>query len=118
MVLPVQCGATRFSGVTLDGLPRDWTRWHALRVEVRNPGATPFDLGILVREARRRIAYEERFNLELTLAAGETRSIALPLADIRRGPRERPLDMSRIGTIGIFCAGKERDFELLRVALE
>lgn len=118
LALPVHCGTARFSGVTLDGLPRDWRRWRELRVEVANPTDAPFDLGILVREARRRIAYDERFNIHLTLRARETRSIVLPLAEVMHGPRGRPLDLARVGTIGVFCAGKPRQFELLRVALQ
>lgn len=118
LALRVRCGTARFSGVTLEGLPRDWRAWHALRVDVSNPTDAPFELGIHVREAGRRMAYDERFNIHLPLRAREARSLVLPIADIRRGPRGKPLDIARVWSIGIFCAGDARDFELLRVALE
>ncbi len=118
MVLPVRCGRAQYSGVVIDGPPPDWTRWQALRIDVINPGAMPFDLGITVRELRRIVEYDERFNLHLSLAPGELRSIVLPLETVKHGPRGRPLDMERIGGIAVFCAGEQREFQLLRIALE
>lgn len=115
--LPVRCGTARFSGLTMEGLPRDWRDWRALQVEVRNPTDAPFELGIHVRGIGRKMAYDERFNTEVALRARETRAIVLPLSEISRGPRGAPLDLSRIWSIGIFCAGEAREFELLRVAL-
>lgn len=118
LVLPVRCGTARFSGVTLDGLPRDWRAWHSLQVLVANPTDAPFDLGIHVRGLGRRMAYDERFNTHLTLRAHETRNVVLPITEIIKGPRGEPLDPARIWSIGIFCAGEAREFELLRVALQ
>ena len=117
-VLPVQCGAARFSGVTIDGLHRDWRGWRALRVVVANPTNKPVDIGILVREARRRMAYDERFNLELSLDGGETRSLRIALPDIQRAPKGRSLDLARVGSMAIFCAGQAREFDLISAALE
>lgn len=116
--LPVHCGTARFSGLTMEGLPPDWRGWQALRVDVGNPTDAAFELGIHVRGVGRKMAYDERFNTHLMLRARETRRIVLPLDAVFRLPRAAPLDPARIWSIGIFCAGEAREFELLAVALQ
>jgi hypothetical protein len=46
--------------------------------------------------------YHDRFNRHFDLGAAERRTIRISLDDIRRGPRKRLMDMTRISNISLF----------------
>jgi VanZ family protein len=80
----------------------DWTGFGWLVLDVENPANEPLKLGVRVHDKSHNWQYHDRFNREFDLAAGERRSIRISLDDIRRGPRKRPMDMTRISNISLF----------------
>jgi VanZ family protein len=80
----------------------DWTGFGWLVLDVENPANEPLKLGVRVHDKSHNWQYHDRFNREFDLAASERRSIRISLDEIRRGPRNRPMDMTRISNISLF----------------
>jgi VanZ family protein len=80
----------------------DWTGFGWLVLDVENPANEPLKLGVRVHDKSHNWQYHDRFNREFDLPAGERRSIRISLDEIRRGPRNRPMDMTRISNISLF----------------
>jgi VanZ family protein len=80
----------------------DWTGYGWLVLDVENPANEPLKLGVRVHDKSHNWQYHDRFNREFDLPAGQRRSIRISLDEIRRGPRNRPMDMTRISNISLF----------------
>jgi hypothetical protein len=98
----------------------DWRAFKTLVVDVQNPASEPLTLGVRVHEIGHGAVYSDRFNQHFTLAAGERKKLRIDLADIRRAPRNRPMDMRRVSDITLFRAGDDgsRQLRLYGMRLE
>jgi hypothetical protein len=103
--LEVELGADEFPGVSFHEPVPDWRGYRTLIIDLENPDAEPLNLGVRVHDGRHRNAFNDRFNRHFDLAAGERRTLRIPLEDIRNGPRQRFMDMAHISDITLFRRG-------------
>lgn len=105
--LKVELDTTKYSGVTIRHLYRDWRGASQLRMSVYNDGVSPLDLHIRVHDKehiRGRQDYSDRFNAVRTLSPGWN-DLRFDMEDIRNAPKTRKLNIGNIGGIGIFVMG-------------
>ena len=98
----------------------DWTAYQTLVLDVQNPAAEPLNLGVRVHDRRHNRQFNDRFNRRFDLKAGERRTLRISLEDIRRGPRNRLLNLERISDITLFMGEKtgSRQLRIHAIRLE
>jgi VanZ family protein len=101
-VLNVEFGKEEFPGVSFHEPVPDWSRYKTLLIDVGNPDTTPLDLVVRVHDSAHTYTFNDRFNRNFLLAAGERRMLRIPLDDVRHGPRHRLMDMTHISDITLF----------------
>ena len=101
-------------GVSLHEPVPDWSRFQTLVIDVANPDPVDLSLTVRVHDQRHNKQFADRFNRSFALRAGERREIRIPLDDIRRGPRQRLMDMRHISDITLF-RGDNQGSRRLRV---
>jgi hypothetical protein len=95
---------------------QDWRRFHALTWSVYNPGES-FHLTIRIDDAAEPADFGSRFYRGMTVERGTNR-FELTIEEIRRGPRDRALDLSRVERLMLFVRqGPSRRFFLDDVRL-
>jgi hypothetical protein len=100
--LEVELVADQFPGVSFHEPVPDWRGYRTLIIDLANPDPEPLNLGVRVHDGMHRNAFNDRFNRRFELAAGERRTLRIPLEDIRKGPRQRLMDMAHISDITVF----------------
>ena len=110
--LEVELGADEFPGVSFHEPMPDWRQYRTLVIDVANPDIVPLDLVVRVHDRRHKHAYNDRFNRSFGMAAGERRTLRIPLEDIRHGPRQRLMDMAHISDITLFRDGHKGSRQL------
>jgi VanZ family protein len=109
-----------YAGVAFIEPSSDWRGYTTLVVEVTNPGPADLDINVRVHDRHHDQSHADRYNAHYSIAAGERRVIAAPLAAIERAPRGRAMDLAHIAGIVLFRAGDGGPpaFLLHRIALE
>ena len=81
----------------------DWGAYRALRFEVFSTLDREVDLTVRIDDeiAIRHPEFGERYQGEFTIGPGRN-DIEIPLDEVREGPRERPLDLTRIRQLLVF----------------
>lgn len=94
----------KFSTLTLDHFPRDWSSYRTLRMELYNDSDDRFGLYVRVHDIKHfpRSLYSDRFNATYLLQPGWN-SILISLDSIRNAPRSRSMDMKNIHQLMLFC---------------
>jgi hypothetical protein len=100
--LTVEFGDEEFPGVSFHEPVPDWSGYKTLLIDVRNPDTLPLELVVRVHDRRHTRAFSDRYNKSFQLAAGERRTLRIPLEDVRHGPRHRLMDMVNISDITLF----------------
>jgi hypothetical protein len=102
--LEVEFESQRWPGLSFFEPIPDWSRYKTLVIDVENPGEEVLHLGIRVHDSGRHRGrrYADRFNRNFDLAAGERKTLEIPLEDIRRGPRNRLMNMTQITDVTLF----------------
>lgn len=80
----------------------DWRGFREMLITVRNPGPSPATFVVRVNDSRHTYRYDDRFNQELEIAAGETRSYAIPMEKILKSPATRDMDLSQVTSVMVF----------------
>ncbi len=93
-----------YSGVRLDEPPGNWLGYHALELSLFSPDPGPITLSLRIHDAEHRNAYADRYNTIFEIGQGH-RTLRIALDDVRRGPRDRDLDLSRVCGLALFVAG-------------
>ena len=112
--LEVKFGPVEFPGVAFHEPVPDWRRYKILAIDVENPGDVQLRLGVRVHDRFHNRMYADRFNRNFDLAPKERRNLRILLEDIRRGPRDRLMDMANISDITLF-KGRAPGSDRLRV---
>jgi hypothetical protein len=97
--------ADEFPGLSFHEPVPDWRAFQTLVIDVENPAAEPFALGVRVHEIGHGREFTDRFNRHFEIAPRERRQLRIAIADIRAAPRERPMDMRRVSDITLFRTG-------------
>ena len=100
--LEVEFQADEFPGASLHEPVEDWSRYQTLVLDVENPDPLDLRLAVRVHDRGHNRRFVDRFNRTFDLRAGERREIRIPLEEIRRGPRNRLIDMRHISDITLF----------------
>jgi hypothetical protein len=110
--LEVKLVADEFPGVSFHEPVPDWRSYSTLIIDVANPDAETLNLVVRVHDRRHKHNFNDRFNRDYELAAGERRTLRIPLEDIRHGPRQRLMDMAHISDITLFRGSKSGSRQL------
>ncbi len=113
-VLAVDFLAADFPGLSFHEPVPDWRPYKALLIDVENPAAESLNLGVRVHDRRHNWQFNDRFNRQFELAAGERRLLRISLDDIHHGPRTRLMDMHQISDITLY-RGKPSGSRQVRV---
>lgn len=102
--LDVEFESQKFPGFSFFEPEPDWSRFKTLVIDVENPDDEVLYLGVRVHDAGRHRGrrFVDRFNRNFEIAAGERRTLRIPLEDIRRGPRNRLMNMAKISDVTLF----------------
>jgi VanZ family protein len=114
--LQVDFVADEFPGVAFHEPVPDWRQYKTLVIDLENPEVEALGLVVRVHDLKHIHMFHDRFNRSFTLAAGERRTLRIPLEDIRHGPRGRLMDMAHISDITLF-KGVPKGSRRLRVYL-
>ena len=104
--LDVEFVADDFPGVSFHEPVPDWSSYKVLSMDLENPGDEILHLGVRVHDLRHNRQFIDRFNRRVDLAARERRVLRIPLEDIRKGPRNRLIDLQQISDITLFRGEK------------
>ncbi|MEO8020125.1 MAG: VanZ family protein [Pseudomonadota bacterium] len=115
--LAVDLVAMDSPGVSFHEPVPDWRNFQTLLIDVANPAVEPLHLGVRVHDRQHKRIFSDRFNRRFELAAGERRTLIIPLEDVRHGPRERLMDMAHISDITLFRAERAGSQKLLVYSL-
>lgn len=106
-----------YPGIGFYGLPRNWSAYKTLTFRAAAAQKMPLNLYVLIRDAAHGNRYTDRFNARYALDA-TPRTIRIPLANVRRAPATRRMDMTRIVLVTFFVVGDApHAFYLDRIAL-
>jgi VanZ family protein len=101
----LQAGA--FPGATLAAPPPDWSPWGVLRFDVELDPGEPVALTVRVEDTWHRPEVADVFERVVVVPAG-AQDICVPLADVVRGPRARPLDLRHVDHLEVYAADLAR----------
>ncbi|MEL0082691.1 MAG: VanZ family protein [Gammaproteobacteria bacterium] len=109
-VLKVPLGTQRYEGTSLEHLPRDWSRWSTLHVEVFNADGSAQKLHFKFDDYLAFIQgylYSLSFNATVSLRPGWNK-IDIPLERVRNGPLERTMNMTEIFSVTLFHSRRKQ----------
>ena len=111
--------AGTWAGPVFEEPPADWRGWGELCIDLSNPNAQPFTLVVALQDRAYDGQSSDRHTGLWPVAARSTRVLCLPLADLRRTPGGRELDLGHIARLAIAQddAGHQPGFRLHRVWL-
>ena len=90
----------------------DWRGYSSLRFQVYAEQPAPKQLVLRIDDEQHDGTHRDRFNRSFDIHAG-VNDIVVPLADIRRAPKGRELDLSRVDRVLLFSRRPEAAYELL-----
>jgi hypothetical protein len=91
-----------FPGVSVKEPYPDWRRYRTLALDVENPEAEPFPLGVRIHDRHHDNSYYDRFNRSFQIAPHERRTLRIAIADIGAAPRGRRIDLGHVADISLF----------------
>jgi hypothetical protein len=99
----------RLPGLSFFEPAPDWSRFKTLLIDVENPDAEVLHLGVRVHDLGRHRGrqFADRFNRNFEIAARERKVLAIPLEDIRHGPRNRLMNMAKVSDVTLFMSRQE-----------
>ena len=106
--LRVALTTQRYSGIGLKDFPRDWSGYQAVSLRVFNPDQSSLLLHFRIHDqyhsSRKNIhnySYSDRYNNSFKLAPGWN-TLQVSLDKVAHAPKNRQLDLSKIGGMGVF----------------
>ncbi len=100
--LRIDFGEGTWPGLHLYEPVSDWRAYHTLVVDVTNPEAAPLELNLRVHDRAHNHEFADRFNRSFLIPAQTRTKLRVPLAEIRKAPRNRELDLSSIDALILF----------------
>lgn len=93
-----------YPGMELVHLMGDWRGYDAFTFDVFLEGDSPLAVSVRISDAKHNYMFKDRFNRRFILAPGGNR-IVIPLADVRKAPATRTMDMAKIADVRVFATG-------------
>ncbi len=81
----------------------DWRGYHAVLLDVTNPGDRPLPLILRIADVATDWATWDRLNHALTVPARSRITVRVPMAEVGAAPRDRPMDLARIADVMVFA---------------
>lgn len=111
-----------YPGVThLEPRP-DWSRFHALKLDLTNPDSMPIALTLRVHDRAHDKRLDDRFNFTFELGPASRSVVTIELEDVAKAPASRRMDLQRVDGLILFTMGDPgligRRFCVNRVWLE
>jgi hypothetical protein len=100
--LDIEFHADEFPGVSLYEPVPDWSAFKTLALDLENPDADPLMVVVRVHDRGHGRYFNDRYNRAFDLAPQERRTLRIPLDEIRRGPKQRLMNMRQISDITVF----------------
>lgn len=118
--LEIEFQADEFPGVSLHEPVPDWSGFETLALDLENPDADPLVITVRVHDRGHGRYFNDRYNRKFDLAPMERRTLRIPLDEIRRGPKERLMNLRQISDITVFRGTRagSRHLRLYTVRLE
>lgn len=89
----------------------DWRGFSSLQIAVMNPAKIDRTLHLRIDDDQYSDGYNDRYNGVFTIAPGP-HLLVIDIDEIRRGPRDRPLNLAAIRTMIIFSSAEDSPFVL------
>ena len=102
--LKVPLSTELYSGVSLIYFPRDWRKFHSLKLAVYNPMVDSMTIGCRINDIQHFAnggESKDRYNANFILREGWN-PITIPIGDIANAPVGRKMDMSKIQMMRVF----------------
>jgi hypothetical protein len=93
-----------YAGVDFLEPAADWSGYRELVLDLTNPSQAALPLTLRVHDSAHDQSYDDRYNGTVVLPPAQRAVVAIPLADIERGPRDRQLDLSSIADLMLFLS--------------
>lgn len=109
-----------YPGISFYEPSPDWSGYATLALDLINPTAESLTLVLRANDRQHDNTYEDRFNRELTIAAGARSVVRIPISDIAAAPRARTMDLSHMTSFILFRTDHSRAAEMYvaRVSLQ
>jgi len=92
----------QYSGIAIVEPYPDWRGYERLVVPIASDLGAPLRLTLRIHDAAHDQRYADRYNLQVLVHPGVNR-VSIPLADVRRSPDRREMDMSSIRGVVLFA---------------
>lgn len=93
-----------YAGVDFFEPVSDWTAYREIVLDLTNPGDASLTLTLRVHDAAHDQSFDDRYNGTLVLPPAKRSVVAISLADIARGPRDRALDLGSVADFMLFVS--------------
>ena len=110
--LQVDFSTKRYSGFSLKYFPGDWSGYHMLNIDIRNPGSENVYLTCRIHDEHHNQAYSDRYNRRFNITPGD-QTIQIDLEQVRTAPSTRTMDMKKIGGLGCFTVSRAAPAQLI-----
>jgi hypothetical protein len=106
--LKVELRPARYPSVSFVWPTADWQGYQTFAADFRNPSEEAVTLTIKIQDRQHSWSDNgrlDRFNHDVVLAPGETRSESIAIKAIRQAPENRSMEMDQISLVEIFVSG-------------
>jgi VanZ family protein len=110
--LQVDFSTKQYSGFSLKYFPGDWSGYHMLNIDIRNPGNESVYLTCRIHDEHHNQAYGDRYNRRFIITPGD-QTIKIDLEQVRSAPSARTMDMKKIGGLGCFTVSLVAPVQLI-----
>lgn len=101
----------KYPGISVIEPEADWSEYKRLNIIVHSTNKKDTKLVVRVNDKRHNKEYYDRFNLALFVQTGLNK-IQIPVADIRKGPADRELDLTNIAAVILYSRKLEEWAEI------
>ena len=110
----IRFDAGSFPGVSIIEPSPDWSAYRNLRFKVGSGSYVNTDLFLRIHDKNHDYNYQDRFNKKLVIRPG-LNEIVISLAQIKKGPLNRDLDLTNVAELIIFMSKVEKS-QLLEIS--
>ncbi|MDT8283265.1 MAG: hypothetical protein RQ982_10735 [Gammaproteobacteria bacterium] len=97
----IQFNQAKYPGINIIEPVRNWRPYKKLRFDVLSENKDNVELVLRVHDDKHNQNVNDRFNRKIIIAPG-LNEISIDLADIKQGPVDRELDLSRVAGVTLF----------------